>query len=234
MRPDRSRPGGRALVGSVLLHAALLALLLSGVVFAQSPEPTRFKAYRVELIAAPPPAPVAKETPAAEKQPAAAPKPVPKTPPKTPPKKPAPKPKTEEKPKSPQPTPPAEKTESKEKPAGEPEEEKTSGAGKDALDMSQTGAEFAYPDYLENIITQIHRYFRWTGTSRPSAEVYFVINRDGSVGDIRLVRRSGNPAFDFEAIGAIEQAGRRRAFGPLPKGFPQDRLPLRFEFKPPQ
>lgn len=230
MRPDRSRPGGRALIGSVLLHAAFFALLFSGVVFAQSMPNVNFKAYKVELVAAPPPAPVTKETPAPEKQPETKPKPTPKPPEPTP--KPKPKPKAEQP--KPQPEPAAEKTESKEPPAAEPKEDKTAGAGKDALDMSLKGAEFAYPDYLENIVTQIHRYFRWTGTSRPSAEVYFVINRDGSVGDIRLVRRSGNAAFDFEAIGAIEQAGRRHAFGPLPKGFPQDRLPLRFEFKPPR
>ena len=154
------------------------------------------------------------------------PKPVPAKP------KAKPKPKPEQPKEQPESSP--EKTESREQPAGQPTEEKTEGAGKDALDMSLEGAEFAYPDYLENIVTQIHRYFRWTGTSRPSCEVYFVINRDGSVGDIRIVRRSGNAAFDFEAIGAIEQAGRRRAFGPLPDKFPGDRLPLRFEFKPPR
>lgn len=226
MRPDRSRPGRRALLGSVLLHAGFFALLFSGVVFAQSMPNVNFKAFRVELVAAPPPAPVEKETPVAQKEPES--KPAPTPPPKTP--EPKPKAKTEQ----PKPQPSTEKAKPKEQAATEPRPDTTAGTGKDALDVSIKGEESEFSDYYANVITQINRYFRWTGTSHPVAEVYFIINRDGSVGDIRLVRRSGNPAFDFEAIGAIEQAGKRRAFGPLPKGFTGDNLPVSFTFKPPQ
>lgn len=231
MRPHQSRPGGRALTASVVLHVVFFALLFVGV--AQPSPLPKFKAYRVELVAAPPPAPVEKEAPAAETEPAA--QPTPKPPPKAPPKTPEPKPKAKAKtpePK-PQPKPSTEKPAPKEQPASKPKEEKTTGTGQDALNLSLKGAESEYSDYYANVTTQINRYFRWTGTAHPVAEVYFVINRDGSVGDIRLVRRSGNPAFDFEAIGAVEQAGRRHAFGPLPQGL-GDRLPVRFTFQPPQ
>jgi protein TonB len=225
MRPDRSRPGGRALTASVVLHVVFFALLFVGVA-RPSPLP-QFKAYRVELVAAPPPAPVEKETPVAEKQPES--QPAPKPPPKTP----EPKAKAKAEPPKPKPEPKTEKAEPKEQPASKPKDEETTGTGQDALNLSLKGAESEYSGYYANVTTQINRYFRWTGTAHPVAEVYFVINRDGSVGDIRLVRRSGNPAFDFEAIGAIEQAGQRHAFGPLPEGL-GDRLPVRFTFQPPQ
>ncbi len=59
-----------------------------------------------------------------------------------------------------------------------------------------------------------------------------MIRKDGTIEDIRLVRGSGDMSFNFEAMGAIEQAGRRAAFGPLPDGFSGDRLPVLFYFRP--
>ncbi len=50
--------------------------------------------------------------------------------------------------------------------------------------------------------------------------------------DVAWVRRSGNPAFDLEARGAIEAAGRRQAFGSLPEGYPSDVLRVSFFFDP--
>ncbi|MDX1647346.1 MAG: hypothetical protein R3304_09400, partial [Longimicrobiales bacterium] len=43
--------------------------------------------------------------------------------------------------------------------------------------------------------------------------------------------RSGNAAFDIEALGAVECAGQGR-FGPLPEELPYDRFPVRFTFRP--
>jgi hypothetical protein len=37
----------------------------------------------------------------------------------------------------------------------------------------------------------------------------------------------------MEAVSAIEQAGQRGAFGALPKGWVNDRLPVAFSFLPP-
>ena len=59
-----------------------------------------------------------------------------------------------------------------------------------------------------------------------------MIHEDGSVTDIEWIRRSGDPAFDLQAQGAIEAAGKSLAFGPLPDGYPQDRLRVSFFFDP--
>jgi outer membrane biosynthesis protein TonB len=62
--------------------------------------------------------------------------------------------------------------------------------------------------------------------------VYFLIQRDGRVTDFDFRRKSGSSAFDIAARGAIEAAGRSRAFGPLPDGFRDDVLPVIFTFTP--
>jgi len=124
-----------------------------------------------------------------------------------------------------------------EKPASPPKgrnpkpEAKTGG---EDIDVRIEGEDFPFPGYLENIQLQISRYFRWTGRSGLEAEIYFVIRKDGSVEDIRIVRGSGDMTFNFEAMAAIEQAGRRASFGPLPEGFAGDRLPVLFYFRPAQ
>ena len=92
---------------------------------------------------------------------------------------------------------------------------------------------FPYPQYLQNIVAQVYR--RW---DRPKtnaslrAEVFFTIQRDGSVSGIRFIRRSGNFTFDLGAQGAVEAAANVGAFGPLPDGFGEDVLPVSFFFTP--
>ena len=61
--------------------------------------------------------------------------------------------------------------------------------------------------------------------------MYFVIRRDGSVADLDFVKRSGSTAFDFDAMGAVECAGKGR-FGGLPEDLPFDLLPVQFNFQP--
>jgi TonB family protein len=62
----------------------------------------------------------------------------------------------------------------------------------------------------------------------------FYILRDGAVGGIQVVRGSGNFAFNAQAMAAVEQAGRARAFGPLPDGWQRDRLHISYTFYPPR
>jgi hypothetical protein len=50
------------------------------------------------------------------------------------------------------------------------------------------------------------------------------------VTDLQFIRRSGNFSFDLEAQGAIEEAGRFKAFGSLPDGWTSDVLFVRFYF----
>jgi TonB family protein len=59
----------------------------------------------------------------------------------------------------------------------------------------------------------------------------FVIRRDGTVADIEFARRSGNTAFDYAAMSAVECAGQGR-FGPLPAELPYEYQPVVFEFTP--
>ena len=217
----RQGPGRGAFAASVGLHAAVVLLFIASGLRPQ-PELPEFRVYRVNIVSPPPqvlgdPEPPKPETPKVvqERPVEAPPKPQPKAPPvQRPTVREEPKPKEEPKPAQ----------------GRKPEPEaKVSGEG---LNLQIDGEAFPYPEYLANIVTQIHRYFRWTGASGLSAEVYFVIRRDGSVEDIRVLRGSGNLQFDYEAMGAIEAVATRGLFGPLPEGYKQDRLPVAFGFRP--
>jgi TonB family protein len=216
-------PGGSVrvgLIGTVVVHAAAVGLL---VFFARSaaigPVPPT---YAVELVAAPRPTAVRRAAPeaagpppeaVAPKEPARA-KPAPVPPPKTP------------------------RTTAQREPAAQtrtpvtPLPGETPGTGSDIANVKLQGKEFPYPEYLRNIVSQIYR--RWNrpvGTAL-TAEVGFVILRDGSVREIRIVSSSRSYSFDLEAQGAVEVAGAAKAFGPLPQGYEADYLQVSFQFKP--
>ena len=103
--------------------------------------------------------------------------------------------------------------------------------GNDPASVSTEGVAFPFPEYLENIVSQVLRRWQRPAQSTPlEAEVSFFVHRDGSVTDLAFIRRSGNFAFDLEAQGAVEEAGRFRAFGALPEGWTADVLYVRFYF----
>jgi outer membrane biosynthesis protein TonB len=103
--------------------------------------------------------------------------------------------------------------------------------GNDVATVSTEGIEFPYPEYLQNLVSQVVRRWQRPATSTPlEAEVSFLVRRDGSVVDLRFVKRSGNFAFDLEAQGALEESGRSKAFGTLPDGWGSDVLFVRFYF----
>jgi outer membrane biosynthesis protein TonB len=106
--------------------------------------------------------------------------------------------------------------------------------GTDVVTVQSEGAEFPYPQYLENVVRVIAQRFKPQGNTAVRAEVSFIIRRDGSIvpTSIQFVTRSGNFAFDLEAEGAVEQAAAVKAFGPLPAGFADDVLPVVFSFDP--
>jgi outer membrane biosynthesis protein TonB len=110
-----------------------------------------------------------------------------------------------------------------------PEEIEDSGEG---INVRLEGVRRDYPAYYNNIIRQIFNCFRWRGGGNWEATVFFTIEREGTVTDMRFTNRSGSTAFDFEAIGAVECAGQGR-FGQLPDELPYDRLPVQFDFRPP-
>lgn len=108
----------------------------------------------------------------------------------------------------------------------------TGDRGTDVATVRTEGIEFPYPAYLQNIVRQIAKRFDPPRRGALSAEVTFLLRRDGSVADIRISSRSGNFEFDQDAMGAVESAARAGAFGPLPDGFPDDVLPVIFSFDP--
>ena len=221
-----------SLVGSLAIHVAVVVLAVWSSTTRR--EPVEFISYQIELVSPPPaeqapePAPAREElvverpdptTPAPEEE-----KPVVQEE-KPKPKPPDPKP-------TPRQEPPKEAAETRapavtDAPAPE-EKPKESGEG---INVRLEGVRRDYPAYYNNIITQIQRCFRWRDAGNWETTVYFVIKRDGSVSDLDFVKRSGNNAFDFEAMGAVDCAGKGR-FGALPEELPFDVLPVRFNFRP--
>jgi protein TonB len=107
------------------------------------------------------------------------------------------------------------------------------GAGTDVANVNTAGIEFPFPGYLNNIVRQIALAFDPPRNAQSfTAEVAFLIHRDGSVTGIRMLTRSGSYLFDQSALAAVEASGRLRKFGPLPEGFTDDVLPVIFRFDP--
>jgi TonB family protein len=212
------------MIGSAVVHAFLLAALLFLARRANEPQPL---VYAVDLVAAPAPGPAPRRAaeaalPTREEE---------EAPPVTPPKQTPPE---AERPRPDPDTPVRDEPKLPTRSETTPLPGQTPSTGNDELTFRQDGIRFPYPDYLEKIVTEIHR--RWAAPAARNArlrvEVAFTIQRDGTVTDIEFVRRSNNRIFDAEALGAIERAGRDRAFGPLPSGWNGESLPIAFNFKP--
>jgi periplasmic protein TonB len=222
---------GMPIAASVLLHVVLIALF---VAFRAGPPLPSPPMYRVDLVAAPPgerAAGIVKPQP-----PTATPQPAPTRPKTAPREMPVLNPKAPPRAKTPEATPiaptlakPDLKTPAPTAGGGE-----TGGHGTDVVTVSTGGAEFPFPGYLENIVRQIALRFKPGQRGALHAEVFFLIQRDGTVPSesIRLVTRSGVYSFDAEAQGAVEAAATARAFGALPAGYPNDALPVTFRFDP--
>lgn len=215
-RPSRRPPPG-ALLASTILHLAFGILLVIGSA-TMRPRTLPAQTYRVRLVAA-------SDESAPERL-----KPQPAKPAEEENRPPPPQPTEQPIPRTDLPTvveeipPPVEETR---EPARSSEE------GDEAINVQLEGAAFVDPAYLQNIIRQVNRYWRPPAGGRHfRAEVVFVIEQDGSVEEIEMLTRSGDMSFDLEARGAIEAAGRARAFGPLPEAWPRDRLRISFFFDP--
>jgi len=212
---------GLGLAGTMLVHGLAGLFLVAGAAQGGKAVPP---SYKVRLVAAPAPTDEERKAPEAVERPAEQPAPAPtkKPPPKNTASKEAP-PKTSDDTKreaAPRTTP---------KTAPLPGERPSTGS--DVATVSTEGVEFPFPEYLQNIVGQVRRRWQRPLQSTPlEAEVSFLVHRDGSVSDLQFIKRSGNFAFDLEAQGAVEEAGRFRAFGPLPDGWTADVLFVRFYF----
>jgi outer membrane biosynthesis protein TonB len=221
----RREPGnvGLGLCGTALVHGFALLFLLSAASGARSAPPM----YRVHLVAAPEPGQETRRAPEAVQREAE--QPLPAVPTKRPP------PANTVSRAAPPPVADAVRREAAPRttPQAQPLPGETPSTGNDVATISLEGVQFPFPEYEQNIISQVLR--RWQRPPRNSvleAEVSFFIHRDGSVTGLQFIRRSGNFGFDLEAQGAIEEAGRLKAFGPLPDGWPADVLYVRFYFSP--
>lgn len=226
-------------------RAAAFSAILHGTVFAvawlsalrQVPA-VEFIAYEIELVSPPPTAEA--EQPQPETEDLVVERPEPEPPPPEPEAEivPIEVPDAEPEP-EPEPAPPEPEPDVPPEPdvvdapaaAPEPPETEPELSGED-LNVRLEGLRRDYPAYYDNIIRQIQRCFRWrTGGSWETA-VVFTIGRDGVASDLGFTSRSGNTAFDFEAMGAVDCAGQGR-FGPLPEDLPWPELRISFTFEPP-
>ena len=219
---------------SVGLHGGLFTLVLFTSLV--DPSPMEFVTYQIEMVS-PPPAVQAEIQPAMEELVVELPEPAPlleeepeqEVVPIEEPDDPEPEPSPEEN----RPTEELTEVEEEETPPSAPdpppEEIEDSGEG---INVRLEGVRRDYPAYYNNIIRQIFNCFRWRGGGNWEATIFFTIEREGTVTDMRFTSRSGSTAFDFEAIGAVECAGQGR-FGQLPDELPYDRLPVQFDFRPP-
>lgn len=212
-------PMAIGIAGTTLAHG----LLIGGILLAahRAPEPLMV-VYAVNLTAAPRPT----ETPTRTVAPPAPPKDVAPARKKAPPKK-APVKKT------PAPTEKETARTTVTKPPVAPLPDETPGTGVDQLTFQQPGLQFPYPQYLENIVTQIRMRFTEIGWAPGlKADIAFTIRRDGSVYGVSFLSRSNSYAFNKAAEGAVQAAVNDRAFGPLPQGWPGQELPIAFSFTP--
>ncbi len=98
---------------------------------------------------------------------------------------------------------------------------------------SGSGGYFPYAYYVDLLRSRISSSW-YNSLVAPGlkgkyvAAVYFIVHRDGSIGDLRLENPSGISSLDLSARRAIENAA---PFAPLPPDFPSQYLVVHFEFE---
>jgi hypothetical protein len=99
--------------------------------------------------------------------------------------------------------------------------------GGENLAVRTEGAVCPSAAYCNNIAAMVQRYFRRPPDAYSDrGDVCFRIARSGAVSDLEVQRLRGSFAFRLALMEAVEQAGRRNEFGPLPREFGSDWLPV--------
>lgn len=229
--------GSRSLLSSLGVHGIALVALWG---FEElKPQPTVYETIAVRLVSAPPvTAPEVEDQPPAPEEELVVetpeePEPVPEEEAPTVPEEVEPEPEPEPEVVAEEPPPPEEAPPSETPPSETPAEdaEPRDDGGED-LNVRLEGLRRDYPGYYGNIITQMRRCFRPPQGENRETTVRFLIHRDGRTSGFETVQSSGSFAFDVEAQGAVECAGRPGRIGPLPEDFPWDALPIEFTFRP--
>ena len=90
------------------------------------------------------------------------------------------------------------------------------------------GGDFPYTIYVNQMVSKIgSNWLRPQAGGEPLAEVYFVINRDGTISDAKVSTASGNSAFDRAALRAVLSSS---PLPPLPFGYRGTWLGVRLTF----
>jgi len=197
---------------SLGIHIGLIFLLYVAALFSSPMKPPQ-KIYSVRILAAPQPEPKKESTKVEQPEKEQKPKPQ------------KPKPKVIKK---------VTKKSKKKKPKPKPESSrrrqtsKTLAQGTASVQIE--GKNFTDDFYLNLIITKIAN--NWLnplrGGRKISAVVYFRIQRDGTVTDIKLEKSSGNSLFDQSALRAVMAASPLPA---LPESYTGDFLGVHFMFE---
>ncbi len=213
---------GLGLAGTIVVHGVAVLVLAAGPGTRKPLPPT----YTVRLVAAPAPdqetrkAPEAFERPAEERP---APVPAAKPPPRSSAVSRAAPPPTQDNTRREA----AARTTSPNQPL--PGERPST--GNDVATVSTEGVSFPFPEYLQNLVSEVLKRWKRPDQSTPlEAEVSFFVHRDGTVTGLGLIKHSGVYEFDIEALGAVEEAGRSHAFGTLPAEWTSEVLFVRFYF----
>jgi hypothetical protein len=105
--------------------------------------------------------------------------------------------------------------------------------GGDNLAIRTEGVTCPSEEYCNNIARQVKRYFRRPPEARNDrGDVCFHIARSGAVTEIEVQRLRGGFSFRLALTEAVEQASQRNEFGPLPRSFSGDILPVCVGFSP--
>lgn len=97
----------------------------------------------------------------------------------------------------------------------------------DELPVTLEGRPFQFPWYLEEMVRKVQRNWRPPGTTSLKTTIYFRIERNGRVSDMRIETSSGHFTFDQAAQRAIQAAS---PMPPLPGDYSGDYLGVYFDF----
>lgn len=90
------------------------------------------------------------------------------------------------------------------------------------------GGDFPYTIYVNQMVSKVgSNWLRPQAGGEPLAEVYFVINRDGTIRDAKIATASGNSTFDRAALRAVLSSS---PLPPLPFGYSGTWLGVRLTF----
>ena len=204
-------PMRRELLYSTVVHIVLLAALgVISALGAARPRP-RPQVYQISLVSGGTPDPAPRARPEPEKAQVVEPKPR---------AEPAPQPRPEPKPEpKPEPRPP--------RPQARDEMVRRQGLGARIEGAQALG----YNYYLNTILARISESWAnpYYGQNRTFlARVFFVIERDGTIKDVKLEDSSGDRTYDASCTRALLVTGK---LPPLPPEFTGERLRLHLEFE---